>query len=102
MMELILAEEFTYPNINVYRRMIDGVQNGWRVTPVDGYVMYRTNANDVEYDEEGNAIPVIYYYTGATLTQNYNWNNFSWVAVPRDSVDENYIFGVGNNNHEVM
>lgn len=99
----ISTEHNIYPNLTVYDRFADGEARGWRVNANDGYVMYDTTANDMELDPvTGEEIPVTYYYTLMYLTQYYNWDNFAWVAVPRDSVDENYIFGGGNNDHEVM
>lgn len=49
-------------------------------------------------------VPVTYYYTVRSFPKRYNWENFSLVAVPRESVDENYIFGdVGTGNKpEIM
>ena len=105
----VVSEEHNiYPNLTVYDRLADGMPAGWRVNANEGYVMYDSTANDVEYETnpetgEDIEIPVTYYYTLAIHPRTFNWNNFSWVAVPRDSVDENYIFGGGNNNdHEVM
>jgi hypothetical protein len=46
--------------------------------------------------------PVTYYYTVLYCPKTQNFDNFTWVAVPRDGVDENYIYGVGDNDHEVM
>lgn len=100
---LEVATEFNYPNLTVYKKLFDGVQSGWRVIPDDGYVMYDTAENNTELDPETEEeIPVIYYYTSLNRPLNARWDNFSWVAVPRDSVDENYIFGVGDKEHEVM
>ena len=99
-----LATDYNFSHINLYRRYKDGVFNGWKAETEEGYVMYDSTANDTEFDpitmEER---PVTYYYVGTTLPKNYNIDNFPYIAVPRDSVDENYIFGVGDNNdHEVM
>ena len=97
----ISTEHNIYPNMTVYDRLVDGVKNGWRINANEGYVFYDANANHTEIDPETmQPVPVIYYYTVATKSRNYNWANFALVAVPRDSVDENYIFGVGGNNHE--
>ena len=99
----VSTEHNVYPNITVYDRFRDGVQSGWRFNTNEGYVMYDTTANNTELDPETmEEIPVTYYYTQYYANPNYNWNNFHWVAVPRSSVDENYIFGVGDPNHEVM
>lgn len=99
-----LNTNYNFPNIYVYNRYRDDVLTGYKVYPHDGYVMYRTNANDTELNPEtGEEVPVRYYYTQAGLSLNHNFDNFYWVAVPRSEVDENYIFGVGgNNDHEIM
>ena len=98
-----LNENFNFPHIDIYNQYRDGVQYGYRAYTHEGYVMYDTTDNTFEPDPEtGEEIPVTYYYTLAGFPLRYNFDNFTWVAVPRDSVDENYIFGVGDNNHEVM
>lgn len=108
------TEHSIYPNINIYKTFLNGTRVGWRMLPADGYVMYDQNANDTEpvldangnliEDEDGNVLerPVTYYFVNVDFPLRYNWNNFAWVAVPRDSVDENYILDVGDPDHEVM
>lgn len=99
----VSVEHNIYPNITVYDRLRDGAPFGWRFNANDGYVMYDTSANNTERDDEGNEVPVTYYYTVYTASPRYNWDNFHWVAVPRSEVDENYIFGgPSDDNHEVM
>ena len=91
-----IATEFNFPNITIYRVLADGVLASWRARANKGYVMYNPDANDVETDPETlEERPVVYYYTIKGFTRNYNFANFPWVAVPRDSIDENYIFGEG-------
>lgn len=99
-----VATDITFPNITIERRYSDGVLMGYRMRANEGYVFYDINANDTELDPETlEEIPVTYYYTIAIIPLNYNFDNFHWVAVPRDSVDENYIFGIGNKpEHEIM
>ena len=99
-----LSTEHNFPGISVYRVLRDGVLNSWEVRANEGYVFYNVNANDVEWNEDlQEEVPVTYYYTIKSLPLRFNFANFPWVAVPRDSVDENYIFGGGeNNDHEVM
>lgn len=99
-----IATEFSFPHIDIYRRYADGEFWGYKVLAQEGYVFYDTTANDTTIDEETmEEIPVTYYYRIRLLTRNYDMNNFSLVAVPRDSVDENYIFGGGDDNdHKVM
>lgn len=101
-----LPTDYNFPNL-----IIEGVYNAetnahinYRVTPAEGYVFYDTNANDVETDPDtGEEIPVIYYKVLAYIPKNFNFDNFPYVAVLRSSVDENYIFGGGNDTEtEVM
>ena len=96
----VSTEHNIYPNLTIYDRFVDSVPNGWRVNANEGYVFYDANANNVELDPDTmEEVPVTYYYTIAHFPANYRWANFAIVAVPRDSVDENYIFGDGNNSH---
>lgn len=98
-----VATEYNFPGITVYKSLRDGVQTGWRINANDGFVFYDTTANNTEYNPDTmEFVPVTYYYTVAALPMREDMVNFRWVAVPRDSVDENYIFGVGDNEHEVM
>lgn len=98
-----VATEYNFPNITVYRKYRDGVHASWRFVSNEGYVMYDTTENWTETDPETlEERPVIYYYTNVDCPLNYPFDNFTWVAVPRDSVDENYIFGVDEPEHEVM
>lgn len=114
----VLDTSINLENINVYKKINEETNEHvmYLVRPVDGYVMYDTTANDTEpvidsetglpvTDPETGAVverPVTYYYTVMYCPKTTNFDNFTWVAVPRDSVDENYIFGGGNNDHEVM
>lgn len=96
----VLDTSFNYPGIDIYQNQIDGVFNNYIAKAQEGYVFYDTTANDVETDPETmEDVPVTYYYTIRYFSRYYNMANFSLVAVPRDSVDENYIFGVGDNDH---
>ena len=111
-----VATEYNFPNITVYRKYRDGVHASWRFVSNEGYVMYDTTAVNVEpVIDPATGMPMIdpttgmiverevtYYYTSVDCTLNYPFHNFTWVAVPRDSVDENYIFGVDEPEHEVM
>lgn len=99
----VSTEHNIYPNITVYDRFRDGVLNGWRVNANEGYVFYDENAEDTILDPETmEEVPITYYYTIRYLNPNYNWANFALVAVPRNSVPADQIFGGGNDNHEVM
>ena len=98
----ISTEHNNYPNLTVYDRFADGVPAGWRVNANEGYVFYDTNDENFELDENGNEVPVIYYYTVCYFPRTLDWNTFGLVAVLRSSVDENYIYGSGDDNHETM
>lgn len=98
-----IATEHNYPNLTVFRLLNDGVQYGWEIKPNEGYVMYDVNATNTELDPDTmEEIPVTYYYISWSLPLRYNFANFHWAAKPRSEVDENYIFGIPNNDHEVM
>lgn len=92
-----------YENMTVYDRFRDGVQSGWRVNANEGYVMYQPSVLYPSADPEtGEPIEVHNYFTLVMINPYYNWDNFDYVAVPRESVDENYIFGGPNDKPEVM
>lgn len=109
-----LNTNFNFPHIDIYNRYRDGVLTGYKVYPQEGYVMYDTTDEytetqfdengDIVFDENGNPveIPVRRYFTMAGLSLRTNFDNFTWVAVLRSEVDENYIFGSGDKDHEVM
>lgn len=87
---------YNFPHINVYNLLKDGVLKGYEARTVEGYVMYDTTANDTEMNPETmEEVPVTFYYTLRGYPASFNFANFTMVAVPRDSVDENYIFGGG-------
>ena len=100
------ATDIVIENITVHRKYSDGVLSAYRLTANSGYVLYDITSNDTEIDPETmEEIPVTYYYRSATVNARHapeTWVN-NWEAVPENSVDENYIFGVGDNpEHEVM
>lgn len=105
----------TLPNITVYEVIQDGTIIGYRLIANDGYVMYDTTANDtgalidpetgdfVIDPETGDIVevPVTYYYREVTYPVRVPIENWSWVAVLESTVDENYIFGGGDEDHEI-
>ena len=98
---------YDFPNITIEGRYSDGVLTGYRMTANEGYVFYDTTEVNYEpvdpTDPEGEQRQVYYYHTIAIMPLNYPFDRFPYVAVPRDSVDENYIFGGGDDtDHEVM
>lgn len=102
-----LSNEYSFPHILLYAKLKDGVQYAWQLYPENGYVMYDTTDETTELQEDPETgemieVPVTYYYTDVSLPLRYDFNNFPWVAVLRSSVDENYIFGLPNDNHETV
>lgn len=98
-----VATEHNYPNLTIWKILNDGIQTAWKITPNEGYVMYDVNATDTELDPDTmEEIPVTYYYTYWSLPLRYNFANFHWAAKLRSEVDENYIFGIPSDDHEVM
>lgn len=91
-----IATDITFPNITVWRQYKDGVHYGFEVRTNDGYVMYDTEEQNYEIDEDGNEYPVTYYYRVMYCPLRYDFDNFTYVAVLRSEVDENYIFGLGD------
>lgn len=100
-----LATEYNFPNITIYKRFRDEIHCGYRIIPNEGYVMYDVTDEFYEIDEEtGQEVQVIHYFTVCYAPLNYplGEDTFPWRAVLRSSVDENYIFNVPENEHEVM
>lgn len=93
---LILDETKQYPHIKVYAQYRDDTLLYWDVRTDEGYLMYDTDVEDIEIDENGNEVPVTYYYSRACIPATYDFNTFSYIAVPRDSVDPKYILNDPN------
>ena len=98
---LILDETKQYPHIKVYAQYRDDTLLYWDVRTDEGYLMYDTDVEDIEIDENGNEVPVTYYYSRACIPATYDFNTFSYIAVSRDSVDPKYILN-DPNKHEIM
>ena len=90
----INTEHNVDPNITIHQILKDGVLDGWRALANDSYVFYDTTAEDFDWTT---MTPVTYYYTRVDFPKTFNFDNFTWIAVPRSEVDENYIFGSDNN-----
>lgn len=89
-----LMSEFNFPHIDIINILRDGVSTGYEARTHEGFVMYDTTATDAELDPETDQeVPVTYYYVRRGFPVRYTFENFPWVAVPRSSVDEKYIFG---------
>ena len=92
---------YNFPHIDIYNRYKDGVLSAYKLIPHEGYVVYDTNANEIEVDPETlEKIPVTYYSRLVIFPLNYNFANFSYVAVLESEVDPDYIFGNPEPPHE--
>ena len=97
------APDIVLENMTAQRKYVDGVFSATRIYANEGYVMYDTTDENYELDPDTlEEILVTYYYTQVTFPAQFDFANFTWVAVPRSEVDENYIFGLPNQDHEVM
>ena len=80
-----------YPNLTVYEKYYDTDTNtviGFRVNANEGYVFKDTSETNYELDTEtGIEREVTHYYRLAYLTRNFNFANFSFVAIPESEVD---------------
>lgn len=100
----VIDNSFSFPNITIKKTLKDGVQYGWRAYANEGYMMYDTTSEIWQQDSpDSEPYLVTHYFTLAGFPLNYNFDNFTWVAVLRSEVNEDYIFGGGDNNdHENM
>lgn len=90
---IVLATDLAYYHLNIYRLFKDGLLQGYRVLPDNGYVFYNIYANDTEFDRDTEQEKKVYYYkTRAELPATYDFTNFPYLAVAQDEVDTNYIF----------
>lgn len=87
----------------------EGVLRAYYIRPVDGYVLHSNTLDEIVVDPETleETGEVILGYTAGTVSVGYNYdfaaNSREIYAVLRSSVDENYIFGGGDEpEHEVM
>lgn len=86
---VISAEHNVHENLTIYDRMNGDTPNGWRINANEGYVMYdpaeeRPIAVDPMTGEERQV--EIYYFRTRYLPRNYNWSNFTLIAVPEADV----------------
>ena len=86
---------FNYPHIDIFNKYKDGVLMRYEVKAQEGYVMYesdRVNADIGFNPDTEEEFMTTYYYIISGMPLNYNFDNFKWVAIDRNSVDNNYIF----------
>lgn len=114
---IVPAPDIILENMTAYRKYADGELSAIRVCANDGYVIYDTAENEMELvidPETGEPVidpetgeyleqPVISYFTMVTIPARFfSVDTFTWVAVPRDTVPEDRIFGVDQPEHEIM
>jgi hypothetical protein len=116
----------TIENCTVTPRYINGEIRGYDVTPNEGYVLHTTSYDEEVFDEimmeptgeiilgftEGtiilyytydfdNVVPGTYTYNNTTININ-KVGRLEVYAVPKNMVSENQIWGIVDEEHEVM
>lgn len=109
-----LAPNIILENMTAYHLLKDGEHYGIRVYANEGYVIYDTAENEMDFvvdpetgefvidPETGDFVmqPVISYFTMVTVPAAlFDVDTFTWVAALRSTVPADRIFGDGN--HEV-
>ena len=86
----VLDTNFSYPNINIYQKLKDGVLSSYEARSGEGYVFYDTTENNTILldPETAKETPVTYYYTIRIFPKIYNFDNFSLVAVRKEEYDK--------------
>jgi hypothetical protein len=81
----------------------DGSLYGWDIKPIDGYVLHDNLLDMPWLDPDTEEETINKGYTAGSIgvhrTYNFTENPRELYVVLRESVDENYIFG-GGDNHE--
>ena len=86
-----LATDISLENITVHRRYYNGTLSAYRLTANDGYVMYDTQEEIFETDENGNEVQVIYYCRQVAIPTSVPIKNWSYVAVLESDVNKDNI-----------
>ena len=105
------------PNTTMVLGVVNGVPRAYEITPNEGYVLHDSARDWYETDDPANEVGVLTrgYTTGtASCAASYDFNTVTMIdgytavgsreffARPASEVPDNQIFGVGNNDHEVM
>ena len=107
------------PNTTMQKRLNNGVQTTYLITPNDGYVLHDNGYDFPIFDEEYNeTIMLGYRTTTATVAAAYDFStaemvdesgntvlaygNRQFYTKLASDVPENQIFGGGDNDHEIM
>lgn len=86
--------DFNITNITVRNCLNDGELEFFELTPNEGYVMYDTTANDVEYDEKTDTFVPTICYSRLCYIPSFrpNWV-YNWTAVLESEVPADHISG---------
>ena len=83
-----IATDIIFPNIIVYRKYCDDVLSSYEMYPNEGYMVYDTMDENYDIDQETfEMTPVTRYYTWVTFPATFNFDNFTWVAVPEHEIN---------------
>lgn len=86
------SDAYSFDHMRVQERVTDGAQNGWRISAHEGHVIYNAAANDTELDPSTmEEKPVVYYRRSIDRPMNFSFDDFTWVAVPEEEVNAEYI-----------
>ena len=93
-------------NTIMQKGFLNGVARVYTIKPASGYVIHdRDNDYNTQDPVTGDTVLVRIYQRGTvSCSVNYDFvaNPREFYAVPESSVPADHIFGIGNNNHEVM
>ncbi len=93
-------------NTTVVKGLLNGNHRNYRITPNDGYVLHDNARDWIETDPVTGDTIVVKGYSRGTVScgASYDFveNSREFYAVPESSVPADHIFGIGNNDHEVM
>lgn len=93
-------------NTTMKRVLQDGVNRGYRISPVSGYVLHDKNADWTDVNPDTMEETYMLGYKRGTVTcgatYDFTANPREFYAVLETDVPADQIFGGGNNDHEVM
>lgn len=93
-------------NTSVVKGFVDGIHRAYEITPNDGYVLHDKGRDwteiDPETEEEVLKLGFTAGYASCAASYDFVANPREFYAVLATSVPADQIFGVGNNDHEVM
>lgn len=124
-MAVVTYEEVTpslIPNTRMRKWILDGVHKTYHIYPLANYVLHDNTMDFADLDENtmeetwkfGYSPSSVYVTCGAnydfsthTVTDENGvsyiaYGNRDFFAIPEDDVPDNQIFGVGDNDHEIM